>query len=249
MRKVLSLLLLAGSVLMAVIIFVQKTPEKIVAIGSPAELLTTANKFSAESVPALVSSEPSSEINQIGLGIAEEIIAQNPEGPEISDEGRLITAPDPKKIAEKIIKERLSQSSFALLTPEIDLNSLKIVPNNDPAFVNAYLENAKAISASNFAGINIDFTDPDVEDFKKLAAAYEKTINDYYALNVPSSMLALHKEKLTLFMQQKKIFTNIANIEKDPLAALVSMRLLGRAYDDLTNINERIIQFAQKYNL
>ena len=95
----------------------------------------------------------------------------------------------------------------------------------------------------------MDFTDPDIEDFKKLAAAYEKTIKEYYSLNVPVSLVDFHKEKIKLFTQQKKIFSNIANIDKDPLAALISMRLIGQAHDDLANLNERIVQFAKKYNL
>ena len=126
---------------------------------------------------------------------------------------------------------------------------LKIIPNNDPAAIDGYLNNTKAISEKNFSGISVDFDDPDIEDFKKLAAAYEKTIQEYYSLNVPSSLVDFHKEKIKLFTQQKKIFFNISNIEKDPLAALISMRLIGQAHDDLTNLNERIVQFARKYNL
>ncbi len=220
--------------------------------GEPANLIsntTNANSPAIESLPNLPAPAINAAVQDIGTGIAEEIFAQNPEGPEIFDEGSLITAPNPQKIAEQIIKERLSQSSFALITPEIDISSLKIVPNNDPAFIDGYLQNTKAISAKNFAGISPDFSDPDIEEFKKLADAYDKTIKEYYTLNIPSSLLDLHKEKLTLFMRQKKIFTNIANIEKDPLAALVSMRLIGQTYNDLTNLNERIIQFAKKYNL
>lgn len=234
---------------MAVMIFAQTTPENKFPAGAQANLVASKENFAPEQIPDTALPVASAGVQDIGTQIAEEIIAQNPEGPEIVNAEQLITAPDPKKIAEKIIKERLSQSSFALFTPEVDVNAIKVVPNNDPDFVNGYLRNVKAISDTNFAGINIDFTDPDVEDFKKMASAYEKTISEYYALNVPSSLLGLHKEKLTLFMQQKKIFSNIANIEKDPLAALVSMRLLGRAYDDLTNLNQRIVNFAKKYNL
>ncbi|TSC82521.1 MAG: hypothetical protein G01um101419_567 [Parcubacteria group bacterium Gr01-1014_19] len=111
-------------------------------------------------------------VQGIGEEIAEEILAQNPDGPEISDEGRLITAPDPKKIAEKIIAERLSKSTFPLLAPEIDMSMIKIVPGNDPALVDGYLNNTRAISEKNFSGISVDFTDPDIEDFKKLASAW-----------------------------------------------------------------------------
>lgn len=248
-KKIFPLLLLAGSTVMAVMIFVQQTPEKMLVSNEPANLISSTEKFAPEKVADLPSVAVSAAVQDIGEGIAEEIFAQNPEGPEIFDEESLITAPDPKKIAEQIIKERLSQSSFALLTPEIDVNSLKVIPNNSKEFIDGYLNNTKAISAANFANITLDFSDPDIEEFKKLAAAYEKTIKEYYALNVPSSLLDLHKEKLTLFMQQRKIFTNIANIEKDPLAALVSMRLIERTYGDLTNVNERIIQFAKKYDL
>lgn len=249
MRKIFPILLLAGSSIVAVMIFAQNTPENIVVTDPKANLITDKESFSPEPIPDIPTATANAAIQDIGVEIAEEIIAQNPDGPELIEDEPRITAPDPKKIAEQIIKERLSQSSFALLTPEIDINSIKIVPNDDPAFIDGYLQSAKAISDRNFAGINMDFSDPDIEEFKKLAAAYEKTIQEYYTLNVPASFADLHKKKLTLFMQQKKIFTNIANIEKDPLAALISMRLIGRAYNDLTGVNAQIVQFAKKYNL
>ncbi|MEK7654087.1 MAG: hypothetical protein AAB345_02280 [Patescibacteria group bacterium] len=248
-KKLFSLSLLAGSTALAVMIFVQKSPEKMIVNDGQANLIAIRENISPETVPDITGQATSPAVQGIGEDIAAEIIAQNPEGPETSDDGHLITAPDPKKIAEKIIAERFAQSSFPLLAPEIDMSQIKIVPGNDPALVDGYLNNTKTISEKNFAGISINFDDPDIEDFKKLAAAYEKTIQEYYSLNVPSSLVDFHKEKIKLFTQQKKIFFNISNIEKDPLAALISMRLIGQAHNDLTNLNARIAQFAKKYNL
>ncbi len=217
--------------------------------NSIANLNAPAHANLLETIPEPTERENNPAIQEIGEKIAEEIIAQNPEGPEISDGGRLITAPDPKKIAEQILAERLSKSTQPLLVPKIDENLIKIIPGNDPALVNSYLNNTRVISEKNFSGISPNFEDPDIEEFRKLAAAYEKTIAEYYSLNVPAGLVDFHKEKIKLFTQQKRIFTNIANIEKDPLSALISMRLIGQAHDDLTNVNEKIVQFARKYNL
>lgn len=238
LRKFILISFLAGSLIISALIFFQKTPDSILKNGI---VYSDPQSEAFEKIKDLPKTPESysKAITGIAAEIAQQLVEKNPDGPSVSEDQYQITALDPKKIAEKISADKLNDIDLASVNPKIDVNKLKIVPDSDNTLKESYSANVNSIINGNFSGISADFSNPKPNEIEKLVSAYNKSISALYSLNIPAILAETHAEQIRLLTLQRNLFDNIFNFQKDPALALLSMRLIPKAYEDYSTFTAR----------
>ncbi|TSC89801.1 MAG: hypothetical protein G01um10143_291 [Parcubacteria group bacterium Gr01-1014_3] len=245
-QNILAILLLAGSATLAIFIVSEKN-------GAGTETGIANLSANPQQLPSFIDmNEPkatSAELNKLSQKITEEIIKLNPEGPSVIGGQQQINALEPDKLAQKVLEAELGNINYPDLSPSIEAAALKIIKTSDKTVWGNYLKNFRSILTGNFSTLGIDFQKPNTEDFQKLVLAYEKTLDQFYSLNVPEVLSGIHQEEIKLLTIQKNIFTSLANYEDDPLKALVAGKMMPDIQNQLASLGQKITQFMSQNGL
>ncbi len=248
LRKILPIFLVGGSITIAALILFSRMPGELATapLDRPA---TPANEPIPANSPVPTDALAQKEaVQTIASGISDEIINNNPDGPQTLGDQLSITATNPDKIVEKLMQNGMN-IDYSKFNPEIKLSDLHILHISDRSLAENYFKNAEDITERNFSGISSDFSKETPEDLRKTIAAYDQALGELYSLDVPADLAELHVEKIKLFTFEKNLFENISNYQTDPLAALISMRMFDKAYEDLNNLSKKIADFAVQNHL
>lgn len=248
LKKIIPVTLVIGSLGISALIFLGKIPGELATAPLDRSVSSSNEPIPANSPVSTDAVSQKDTVQAIASGISDEIINNNPDGPQTLGEQLSITATDPNKIVEKLMQNGMN-IDYSKFNPEIKLSDLHILHISDKNLAENYFKSAEAITERNFSGVSSDFSKETAEDLKKTVAAYNQALSELYSLDVPANLAELHVEKIKLFTFEKNLFENISNYQADPLAALISMKMFGKAYDDLNNLSKKIADFAIQNHL
>jgi len=246
MKKFISLVLIAGSLVFAILIITEKPQqlkleaEKVLA--DPAYSITE-QRLSAEPIAQSVSAAENLT-SDLASTISQEIIARNPNGPVNIQNKNWISTANPAELADKLFEQGLANFDSASLRPEIKLSQLKIIDDNDPLTLKSYVQNFKDIVAQNVTLKPID-NRLSFNDLRLLIAAYQKIIPQLYALSVPQKAAAIHQQGLTIFETQKNILEKLVLAEVDPVAALIAANFLPNLNKDIADFEAKLEKLSK----
>jgi len=162
----------------------------------------------------------------IAQQISEDILELNPDGPVEFEGERAIILSNPNKVVEKILTNELAkirELSLASVDPIILINDSKIIKGANKQTEEIYFETFKKIIKEEFSGLETDLSKTSTADYEKILAAHKKIINRFYQLNVPESLLEIHKKELLLLTQQERFFEKIKEGQQKPLEAILAL--------------------------
>ena len=176
-----------------------------------------------EKIP-LVSTLSASNITEaVAKEIAEDIVANNPEGPQAGEQGGLTTI-DPETLTQDILARAFEEIRIEDLRPQITLSDLVIIKSTDKSFAEAYFKNINDNITRNFPeGISINWERPEETNFAALINAYALTMNDALSIAVPTQLAELHRKYISLLGAEKNTLTLIKNYASDPAQAAVAI--------------------------
>lgn len=251
-RKAIALTLIVGSLIFAVLIFVNgKLPNEATLTDSTvSKTETLPNSLSnvTPQVPSASSGQVNNSTREVVKDIVQEIAKLNTGDLPSSGENK-INVPQPEKLVNKLITEKLSGFDYSVFSPEIESSDLKIIKSPDKNSMENYLKNFNAILVNNFSSKKDVLDDPLPENFKTLATAYGKTINQFYSLNVPENFVSAHTEGIKILTAQKTAFEALANYQNDPFKAMVAVQVIEKSYDQLANLSQMIFSLQKTNHL
>ena len=207
-KKMFAGMLVFGSAVFAIMIIFQ----------NPTKPSLKNKVFGYEPLPAQ-SPIPTNDYNQISQEVSKAITAElakaNPDGPTVIDGQEGVVAVAPEKMAEKILEQGFQGVDLKDFDPDIRLSDLKIIQSTDKSLSENYLKNFRAILEKNFGAMNINLENPGAKDWRSLVDAYQKTIDQFYSLNVPVSLANLHQQQIKLITVQKNIFEAVSNEKRE----------------------------------
>jgi len=177
------------------------------------------------------------------------LVLSNPEGPVLVDGKYSISAFSPDDAASKILTEKVNEASEEISTVEVDEDRLIVAKVSDDAFWTYLTKTASLVKKTSelISKQGINAGNPSVLDFQLLANIYAGSVSDFYALAVPENLLFIHKERLRLLLLYENIFLNLAKYEVDPLSASVAISMLVQVDQDMTSLNQVILDIISKY--
>ncbi len=206
-----------------------------------------------ESVPDIEKQSDSKSfetIEKISKKITGSIIELNPKGPEDFDNQKVIKTLNPQKIAEQVINEELANiSQVDLGLDNIEINPVKISAGNSAKDFELYFDNFQKILNKNFIIKEIKWGDFTNQDLDILIVAYQKSIKDFYGLETPEKITAIHKKQLLLMSQQEVLFQKIRNVQDSPLEALAALNYRPKLDTQFENLKREITDFIKANSL
>ena len=182
--------------------------------------------------------------------ISNSIIEKNIGGLKNVGGEAMISAPAPEQMIEDLIVETQKNFDPSTLRPEIDDSSLKISEDNSQEALLEYFNSFTNILISSNKKMPVSINEPeemDISDFAKIKEAYEYAINEFYNLTVPSLALDIHKKEIELLSIKKYIFEKAANIEKDPVSALLVADELLKTDEEFDTLVIKIENFIKTH--
>lgn len=240
-KKFIAFSLIIGSLVFAVLIFTSESPTS--------SITKIAEKISGEAIPQISTSLKPNSTEELAEKISQALGELNPEGPQTIQNEDWLNVPKPEEIVEKYVKEGIENFKYEELKPLVLMEKLKVIEDNSPLAVEAYLKNFQDILKRNFQNLNIDFSILSSSDFINLITAYDKAIEEFYGLATPKNLLTIHREEIQLLGAQKNIFIYLKNYEQDPLASLLALQANEQIDNELAALKETIGGLINKYNL
>lgn len=241
--KILAVVLIFGSAVFLSLILVD-TQGKLVG-QTPFSQSKSENPLTLSTL--LTQTEPTAE--EISRKIALELSKLNPQGPSKISGVTGVNAIEPEEMLDRILANELTSIDFKDFEPRVDLDDLKIISDSNPKLAESYLKNFRTILENNFAGAKFDSETASVKDFQFLVSIYNKTISQFYSLNVPESLASIHLQEIKLLGIQRSVFEALANYEKDPVKAMVASQLLVELDEKFEVLKNEIVGFVNKNQL
>lgn len=188
----------------------------------------------------------------IAQKIAKSFIEENPSGP-MSPEGELgIFAKNPEEIVDEILSASTDETTQKVLSPKLHFEDLKTIKNASGKDIAFYFSSREGIIASANQRVKergASLSSPSVSNLTVFLEVTSRAISELYNLPVPEEVLPIHKEQIRLLAIQEKIFENLVNYERDPMAASVSVSLLFSMTEDLEALSQTISNFIKENNI
>jgi len=197
--------------------------QKSLLVRAPLSGARTNRPYRAEPVPPSKETEKANATRELAKKIAAELLKHNPRGPAALTGEKWLTALTPEDLIKQI---DFDPQDFR---PVIKRGGLKIVRGADPAAVSRYLENFEQILKRHWREVS-------GVDFNILINGLEETLADFYKLEAPEQMAAIHEKEIELLTLQKAIFEKLKNHEGDPVQAI----LAANAYEGLSGEFEKL---------
>ncbi|MEK7546861.1 MAG: hypothetical protein AAB536_01645 [Patescibacteria group bacterium] len=172
-------------------------------------------------------SDPSNLTNNLANVFAEQMIANNRNGPQYDQNGEptVLKLPGEDKAAE-MIKQALSKTSFDF-DDKVSVPVYKIANSFGPKDVSGYLEQVYAIlgqvSSSTKSSL-ADIQNPTADDMAIPGLAIEAALAKLSSLSVPKPFVELHTTLLRFFSNQKNVFNAVADYQSDPMKTIVALQ-------------------------
>jgi len=158
--------------------------------------------------------------------LEERIGEQNTGGFQSVDGKTLISAPDPKQLAEELIAEAEENFDASLLRGKVDESRLKISEDISKEAITKYFDSFSQIMIQANKNTPAAIDEPEkmtISDFGKIRDIYKEAVNSFYNLSAPKSVLAIHKKEIELLSTKENIYSVIANAEEDPMTAFLAV--------------------------
>ena len=197
------------------------SPKK-VAVGPGAS-----NNLNGEIVINNLRAEPIMDetTKRLGGQIAQHIKSLNNDGLVSIDDKKYAKALNPENIANSIINEELEKiNNIDLGFNDIKLAKINIDYRSDKKMLAGYFISFQEVINKNFATQKIDWEEFNKNNFDEMISAYDKAIAEFYKLKVPASALDIHKQQISLMIQQKIVMTKLRDVDSNPLEALAALK-------------------------
>lgn len=179
--------------------------------------------------------------DQLAKNIGQKILESNPNGAEIINGEPSLTVPNPEEITSQLLVESAQNFDPKSLYPAIKDSDLIISNDNSKEALNKYFaefQKIVSIAAQNIPE-KIFSEELTLENITLLKDAYKKTIQNFYNLTAPSSVLDAHKKQIELLTAKKNILEKILNYQEDPMVTIL-------AANELEKIDKEFVEFSIK---
>lgn len=166
------------------------------------------------------------ELKQISQKITKAVVDLNAQGLTTINNQQYIKALNPQKIINQILQEEISKlEAIAQKTaePSVVIKSDKIIKSADKSQEKEYLRWFQDTLNKYDQKINT-LKVQTTADLWMFADIYEQAINEFYNKQVPEQLLPLHKQEISLLIQEKEVWQKLANAESNPLEAILALR-------------------------
>ncbi|HEY4500057.1 MAG TPA: hypothetical protein VJH70_02990 [Candidatus Paceibacterota bacterium] len=184
--------------------------------------------------------------NSLIQKIQESIREKNQSGPQIVGGQSTFTATAPDNLAQQALQEATTNLPENSFRPIINTNLFNIIFDNNPIAIRNYFDQFQSIisaAGAKIPGIVLtdiqQITNPEI--LVQLINAYRSAAEQLAPIDVPSSLISIHKKELELLGTQANLFERISNFEIDPAAAIL-------AINELENVNEEFIDLGVEIN-
>ena len=245
LRKLISIGLLVGSLVFASLIIFNKseTSNSLTTNTEPAFKIQDSQLPTAQTDKKLVASKDNST-SQISKSIAQEILARNPNGPELVDQQSSISVPDPETIVDKYLADGISNFNINDLKGSVNNAKLNVIADKSPEAIKNYFRDFRDILNNNFQSLKIDTDNLSFEKISQLVSAYNQAIKEFYILPVPQTLFAIHKEQISLMTAQRNIFSILENYNEDPLKALLAIQAFESIQKEVTALKTTVFNLT-----
>ncbi len=146
---------------------------------------------------------------------------------------------DPNQITGELLNDAVKKFGAERLKPLIDESRIKVSHDNSQKAIENYINKFQEVIMSSAKEASLDkFNEnSDPGDLSFLIPVYEKAIELYYKLPVPSSALAIHKKQMILLAEKLRAIRKISNYKDDPLSAILAaeeIKKIDQAFSDLS---------------
>ncbi|HUX36148.1 MAG TPA: hypothetical protein VMV71_03910 [Candidatus Paceibacterota bacterium] len=193
----------------------------------PSDAQQTSASMTAQSAYAGTSADSSNLTQNFARTLAEQVLANNPNGPQPDANGdpTLLNMPT-ENYAATLIQQALATTTINI-GEKIQNSDLKIENTYGPEDVNAYFDAVNKIlvdvaSSTNSLNINSQSFSPELLSLSQLAfGAAEQKLK---AVPVPRLLLNLHKSLVGFFASQSSILQIASNYQTDPIKSILVLK-------------------------
>jgi len=183
---------------------------------------------------------------QLGSKIAQHIIQLNNDGFVEVDNKKYLKAFNPENIANSVVNEELEKiNNIDLGFNDIKLAKINIDYRKDKETIANYFNSFQKIINKYFATQKINWGKFDKNNFDRIASSYDKAITDFYKLKVPVSVVDIHKQQITLMIQQKIVMSKLRDVDSNPLEALAALRYNPQVDNGFKEVSNKILNFLR----
>lgn len=181
--------------------------------------------------------------------LVKNIQEENPTGPTTDINGKGLNVPSPDQIALDLIIKAQSSFDPSKLKPAIKDNDLNISQDNSRDSLINYLKNLYKIMGDSGKLLTGDPAEKemDMEEVNQFISMYEMAYKNLFPVNVPSSLLSIHKKELQLLGAKWATYTAIKNYEQDPLLAILVAQNLNQLDNEFADLNKEIKDFDDSH--
>lgn len=244
MKKIISLLLTAGSISLFVLIVFNasykenggnKQPFSISeekSINNPSAIAAKDNKNQNSYELRTASGEKNMTENLIEE-LTNTFVVDNPNKTQSADVKGFFSL-DPDHLADEVLQKGLSEFDYSSLKPRVSYSDLNIIQDANDADIQLYFEQ--------YASILLDKNFKNPASAKDLYLAYKKAEDQLYVLKVPEELAEFHKKTIELFGAKKNIYEKAARLEEDPLAALLALKYLDAVNQEIADLYRFVLK-------
>lgn len=218
----------------------------------PLENAATSNKPLVEALTLktkISSNAPSENLTElITKEIGKTILLNNPNGPVDINGDKGLAAPDPDAIAQQVIEEAVKKFDPSSLRPTIKISDLKIIQDNSKEAIAAYILDFQKINkyAANKIPKSFFSQELTLESIIELSNIYSETIDAFYKLPTPSSVLSIHKKQIELLETKNNVFDKLKNYQNDPVTAILAAQELEKVDFEFLELSREFSRLIKK---
>ena len=185
--------------------------------------------------------------NEIFTGVLNEVAAANIVEQNTNEAGLLV----PSKVSlDQITSEALKDFDPSQFKPEIKNETLKISKDNSFLNITKYIRNFASTIQKNSNEIRTPTKYSTVgETLSSSRDLYQKTLFDFYNLEVPSSMLDFHKEEISLLTGKLLVIDRIKEYEDDPIEAFLALEADTYLDQEFEKLKNNLNQYIENNNI
>ncbi len=202
---------------------------------------------SVPATPAVLSKE--NITGEIAKQIAQELVAKNPNGPKSGEQVGLETV-NPDELVQKTLDKAFANVNLATLRPEVKTSDLTIVASSKPELDEVYFNSLNQIFTTYFPKtLEVNWAEPAKTDFIAFDSAFNASIAELYQVKVPSALVPLHKDAISLLGALRSVFALIKNYERDPFQAALAIEAGDQFGLELAQIFAKMDAYIRSRNL
>ncbi|KKW45537.1 MAG: hypothetical protein UY96_C0019G0003 [Parcubacteria group bacterium GW2011_GWB1_56_8] len=202
----------------------------------------------AAAAPASVPEPPANLTDALADEFAKELLRVNPDGPQDTDGGLAIVAPDIEVVIKTFTQNQRVSGTIEAWDREVESLNIDVREQFSPRDVQIYAAAANAILTKRLVetGLADALVAPSANTADLANAAVAQALKEISSLSVPGAALPLHKSLLTLLVYQKKVL-ELAGDTADPLAASLALQTREEQYNQaIRNFENESQKFAEQ---